>query len=118
MSRKILDEKVVLSVEINASSNIFEISLSLTNYAKTCQTMTCTQDAEVIILSKYDIPVGFPPGITSPREDCRSRASSRGSYSWCKPHRDVISVLLYRTNTKHKNYKHQRFWINTHRLPC
>ena len=37
---------------------------------------------------------------------------SRGSYSWWKPHGDVISVLLYRTNTKHKrgkNYKHQRF---------
>ena len=29
---------------------------------------------------KYDIPVGFPPGITSPREDCCSRATtlSRG----------------------------------------
>ena len=26
------------------------------------------------MIYKYDIPVGFPPGITSPREDCRSRA--------------------------------------------
>ena len=26
-------------------------------------------------LYKYDIPVGFPPGITSPREDCRLRAT-------------------------------------------
>ena len=46
---------------------------------------------------------------------------SMGSYSWWKPHSDVISVLLYRTNTKHKKgkyYKHQSFWINTRRLPC
>ena len=28
----------------------------------------------LVLLYKYDIPVGFPPGITSPREDCRSRA--------------------------------------------
>ena len=26
------------------------------------------------LLYKYDIPVGFSPGITSPREDCCSRA--------------------------------------------
>ena len=44
-----------------------------------------------------------------------------GSHSWWKPHTDVISVLLYWTNTKHKrgkNYKHQRFWISTRCLPC
>ena len=27
-----------------------------------------------VIIYKYDMPVGCPPGITSPREDCRSRA--------------------------------------------
>ena len=41
---------------------------------------------------------------------------SRGSYSCCTPHRDVIFVLLYRTKyktQKGKNDKHQKFWINT-----
>ena len=35
------------------------------------------------LIYKYDIRVGFPPGITSPREDCRLRATilARGSYS-------------------------------------
>ena len=28
-----------------------------------------TYDMHVCILYKYDLPVGFPPGITSPRED-------------------------------------------------
>ena len=44
-------------------------------------------------ICKYDIPVGCPTGITSPKIQ----------------------------NTKHKrwkNYKHQRVWINTRRLPC
>ena len=37
------------------------------------------------------------------------------------PHRDVISVLLYRTNTKHKRVKKLQtpeILINTRRLPC
>ena len=51
----------------------------------------------------------------------RATILSRRSYSWWNPHTDVISVLLYRTKTKHKRgktYKHQRFWMNTRRLPC
>ena len=31
-----------------------------------------------VMIYKCDIPVGFPPGITSPREDCRSRAWPEG----------------------------------------
>ena len=78
------------------------------------------------MIYKYDIPVGFPPGITSPREDCRS---------WATPSSDTprevipggnptgMSYLFYYTkqNSKHKrekNYKHQRCWINTRCLPC
>ena len=55
-----------------------------------------------LILYKYDIPVWCTTGITSPREECRPRATllSRGSYSCCTPHRDVIFVLLYRTTYK------------------
>ena len=44
-----------------------------------------------------------------------------GICSWWKPHRDVISVYYTEQNTKHKRgkyYKHQRFCINTRRLPC
>ena len=33
----------------------------------------CTVNTDTT-LYKYDIPVGFPPGITSPGEDCRSTA--------------------------------------------
>ena len=29
-----------------------------------------TRMFDKLVLYKYDIPVGFPPGITSPREDC------------------------------------------------
>ena len=53
------------------------------------------------LIYKYDFPVGFPPGITSSREElslegiARGRQNlSRGSYSWWKPHRDVISVFI------------------------
>ena len=60
-------------------------------------------------LYKYDIPVGFPPGITfRERIVARGRQSfSRESYSWWKPYRDVISILLYRTNTNTKGGKLQ-----------
>ena len=52
--------------------------------------------------------MGFLPGITSAREDCRSRATilSWGSYSWWKSHRDVISVFfLYRTKYKTQKWE-------------
>ena len=54
----------------------------------------CEKAKRARLIYKYNIPVGFPPGITSLREDCR----------W-KPHRDVISVLLYRTNANTKGGK-------------
>ena len=44
------------------------------------------------LLYKYDIPVGFPPGITSRPE---IELSLEGV-----AHRDVIPVLLYRTKYK------------------
>ena len=60
---------------------------------------------DVSIIYKYDIRVGFPPGITSPREDCRSRAyPTRMSYLF-------YYTEQYKTQ-KGENYKHQRFWIN------
>ena len=31
-------------------------------------------DLAGMLLYNYDIPVGFPPGISSPKEDFRSRA--------------------------------------------
>ena len=31
-----------------------------------------------LTIYKYDIPVGFPLGITSPREDCHLRAQPEG----------------------------------------
>ena len=50
------------------------------------------------------------------------RQSSRGEVI-PGGHPTGMSYLFYYTeqNTKHKrgkNYKHQRFWINTSRLPC
>ena len=58
--------------------------------------------ASFCIVYKYDIPVWCTTGITPPREECGPRATllSRGSYSCCTPHRDVIFVLLYRTTYK------------------
>ena len=44
------------------------------------------------IIYKYDIPVGCPPKIPSPRDDCRSR--------------DVIFVLL--CQTKYKTQKGEK----------
>ena len=67
-----------------------------------------------------DIQIWHPCGVST-RNNFLATILSRGSYSWWKPYTDVISVLLDRTNTKHKrgkNYKHQRFWINTRHLPC
>ena len=70
----------------------------------------------ISILYKYDIGVGCTTGMTPPREDCCLNDSSRGSHSCCTPQVDVIFVLLYQTNTKHKRWnldKLQRFWIYT-----
>ena len=70
--------------------------LYVVRYNKTNMTSLCS------VLYKYDIPVWCTTGITPPREECRPRATllSRGSYSCCTPHRDVIFVLLYRTTYK------------------
>ena len=60
------------------------------------------QWCHICIIYKYDIPVWCTTGITPPREECRPRATllSKGSYSCCTPHWDVIFVLLYRTTYK------------------
>ena len=95
----IINVQLVLATLMSGSDSLILRSVNICSilYSKCVSShkYTCSVDNHTyihghtyvrVLLYRYDIP----------RKDCRS---SRGSYSWWKPHRDVIlvSVLLYRT---------------------
>ena len=55
-------------------TNLGYVSILYMSYIICDLSVPAYSNARECLICKYDIPVGFPPGITFPREDCRSRA--------------------------------------------
>ena len=115
--------KVVYIMQYPAGTNIsFRINLSC--QASRSWSLLARHDFWLTPsnIYKYDIPVGCPPGITSPREDCRSPEGDNPLegklFLVDTPQGCHICFIIPNKIQKGGNYKHQGFWINTRRLPC